>query len=62
MPHHEIDAITLEGLRKRVHHVVESFAVAQQRGDVVEQDARLGEIGHVANLVLERIHRGVESL
>src|SRR5262249_24358498 len=57
----QVHPITLERLRHRVHHVVEPVAVAEQRGDVVEQDARLRKVRYVANLGLERFHRGVVS-
>ena len=49
----EVDALAAYGVGQRVDRQLEALGVPQQRGDVVEQDARLGEVRDVANLRLE---------
>ena len=45
------------GARQRVDRQLEAFGVAQQRRDVVEQDAGLGKIRDVPDLGFECVHR-----
>src|SRR5206468_11578000 len=58
---HQIDAVVFEGRGQRADDTMEAVAIAQQRGDVVEEDARLRKVGHVRDLRFQRLHRGVVS-
>ena len=49
-PDHQVDLLPLHRLRHAVDHLAERIAVAQQGGDVVEEDPRLREVGHLADL------------
>src|SRR3954469_8847755 len=55
-PDHEIDALILERDRETVDRGAQAGGVLEQRRDVVEEDARFGKIGDVANLGFELIH------
>src|SRR6185503_854453 len=52
----EIDPLVPEREREAVDGGAEAGRVLHQRGDVVEEDAGLGEIGDVANLAFQIIH------
>ena len=44
--------------REAVDRALQSRRARQQRGDVLEQDARLGEVGHVADDPRDRLGQG----
>ena len=52
----DVDALILEGEREAVDRRAKAHRILQQRGDVVEEDPRLGKIGDVANLGFQIVH------
>src|SRR5262249_36211801 len=50
---HELDVLVAERLGETVNRQSEPRRVLQQRRDVVEEDARLGKVGHAANAALQ---------
>ena len=53
---HLIDGSVLIMRLQPVDHAAESVFVLQQRGDVVEENARFGKVGHFADEFLEIAH------
>ena len=51
----QVDLLADVVLRQRVDELREAGLVLQQRGDVVEEDAGLGEVGHGADELLQRL-------
>jgi hypothetical protein len=47
---HDVDVLVLEGLGHELDGLAERGGVPKERRDVVEQDARLGEVGDLADL------------
>jgi len=45
-----VDLLAAERLEHQLDRLLERGGVLEQRGDVVEQDARLGEVGDLADL------------
>src|SRR5205085_10251876 len=56
-----IDTLVAEWKREPLDGRSESLRIAQQRGDVVEEDARLGKVGNVANVLFE-VHQQVSLI
>ena len=55
MPDDGVDVLADEALGQRVDDDVKSLGIGEERRDVLEENPRLREIGHVAN---ERAHVG----
>jgi hypothetical protein len=62
-PQDHIDVVVLEGLGHRVDGVLVRLGVVENRGDVLERDARLGEVGDLDDVLLEfvTVHPGASS-
>src|SRR5262249_52739872 len=54
--HDEVDVLIDEGGRQSVDRRMETVRVLQQRRDVVEENASLRKVGHVADLGFEIVH------
>ena len=50
MPTTDVDLLVAERLEHELDRLLERARVLEQRGDVVEQDARLGKVGDLADL------------
>ncbi len=55
-PDHGIDPLAVVAVAQPVDDGLQPLRILQQRGDVIEQDAGLGEIRHLADQTFEMIH------
>ena len=56
--HHQVDGLAVIEIYQQVRHIVQGPILLEQGGDVVKQNAFLGEIGNVTDQRFEVIHGG----